>query len=141
MADPFHRCCPTRSVTGCRRARAPGRAPVPTTRLAVALLALTCGLARGQGVSPQRPPPRAAAAGPLWISESTIDDGRRLLIVIDSATRHAAVYHVDTVAGTLTLRSARNLSWDLTLEDFNAQEPTPAALRRLLENGPAASGR
>jgi hypothetical protein len=96
---------------------------------------------QAQGVAPQRSPPRVAAAGPLWISESTIDDGRRLLIVVDSATRHAAIYHVDPTAGTLTLRSARNLSWDLTLEDFNAQEPTPAALRRLLENAPAAPAR
>jgi hypothetical protein len=42
----------------------------------------------------------------------------------------------------VALRSTRDLSWDLVLEDFNAQEPTPAALRRMLEGGqPPATGR
>jgi hypothetical protein len=141
MAAPFPSRCRIPSVTRCGPARATRRAAVRTARIAAALAALTCGPVLGQGVAPQRSPPRTAAAGPLWISESTIDDGRRLLIVVDSATRHAAVYHVDPTAGTLTLRSARNLTWDLTLEDFNAQEPTPAALRRLLENAPTAPGR
>jgi len=75
----------------------------------------------------------AGTAGPLWVSESPLEDGRRLLIVVDAATRHAAVYHVDAATGSLTLRSTRDLSWDLRLDDFNAQEPKPAALRRLLE--------
>jgi hypothetical protein len=141
MAAPFPSRCPIPSVARCGPPWGTRGAAVQTAWIAVALAALTCGPAWGQGVAPQRSPQRAATAGPLWISESTIDDGRRLLIVVDSATRHAAVYHVDPTAGTLTLRSARNLTWDLTLEDFNAQEPTPAALRRLLENGPTAPGR
>ncbi|NBU41879.1 MAG: hypothetical protein EBS51_13975 [Planctomycetia bacterium] len=103
---------------------------------------LACGFAVAQGVATQRAGARSAQAGPLWVSESTIDEGRRLLIVVDSATRHAAVYHVDPGAGTVALRSTRDLSWDLVLEDFNAQEPTPAALRRMLEGGqPPAAGR
>jgi len=71
----------------------------------------------------------------LWASESPLPDGRRLLLVVDPATRHAAVYHVDADRGTLTLRSARDISWDLMVEDFNAQEPKPAALRNLLQTG------
>jgi len=71
----------------------------------------------------------------LWASESALPDGRRLLLVVDPATRHAAVYHVDADRGTLTLRSARDISWDLMVEDFNGQEPKPAALRNLLQTG------
>ena len=74
----------------------------------------------------------------LWASDSALPDGRRLLLVVDPASRHAAVYHVDADRGTLTLRSARDISWDLMVEDFNGQEPTPAALRNLLQTGHAA---
>lgn len=75
----------------------------------------------------------------LWASESALPDGRRLLLVVDPASRHAAVYHVDADRGTLTLRSARDMSWDLMVEDFNAQEPKPAALRNLFQGMPATS--
>lgn len=79
--------------------------------------------------------PVADGAG-LWISDSALEDGRRLLIVVDPATRHTAVYHVDPASGSLVLRSTRDISWDLMVGDFNAQDPKPAALRRLLQAGP-----
>lgn len=79
--------------------------------------------------------PAAGPAGPLWVSDSQVDEARRMLIVVDSATRHAAIYHVDAATGSLTLKSTRNLSWDLLMGDFNAREPTPAALQRMLESG------
>jgi hypothetical protein len=79
--------------------------------------------------------PRAGGPeGTLWISENRLDDGRRLLVVVDQATRHAAVYHLDAVDGSLTLRSTRDISWDLMVGDFNAQEPKPAALRKMLQS-------
>jgi len=73
------------------------------------------------------------ASGPLWISETRLDDARRLLIVIDEVGRHAAVYHVDAAAGTLTLKSTRDVSWDLSVGDFNAQDPKPGAIQRMLQ--------
>jgi hypothetical protein len=66
-----------------------------------------------------------------------VDDARRLLVVIDQATRHAAVYHLDAATGTLVLRSTRDITWDLMVGDFNAQEPRPAALRKMLHAPPA----
>ena len=71
--------------------------------------------------------------GPLWISETRLDDARRLLVVIDEVGRHAAIYHVDAAAGTLTLRSTRDISWDLSVGDFNAQDPRPGAIQRMLQ--------
>jgi hypothetical protein len=79
--------------------------------------------------------PQAQPSGHLWMSDSPLDDGRRLLIVIDPATRHAAVYHVDAASGSITLKSSRDISWDLTLGEFNAQDPKPTALKKLLESG------
>ena len=98
------------------------------------------------GAAAQRPSPGGNAVGPggqLWISATPIDNARQLLIVIDPGARNAAVYHVDAAAGTLSLKSTRDISWDLLVGDFNAQEPKPAALRKMLEIGrdPAADGR
>lgn len=76
-----------------------------------------------------------APEGHLWIQAMPLDDRRQLLLVIDPQLRSAAVYHVDSDAGTLALKSSRNITWDLLVGDFNAQEPKPAALRRLLEVG------
>lgn len=85
-------------------------------------------------------PPGAVESRSLWISDSPLDDGRRLLLVVDPDRKHAAVYHVDAAAGTLTLKSTRDIGWDLLIEDFNAQPPKPADLKRMLEAGgqPAA---
>jgi hypothetical protein len=69
-----------------------------------------------------------------------VDDARRLLVVVDPATRHAAVYHLDNATGSLVLKSTRDISWDLLVDDFNAQEPRPAALKRLIQAGGPGAG-
>ena len=74
----------------------------------------------------------------LWISDTAVDDARRLVMVVDPATRHAAVYHLDNATGSLVLKSTRDITWDLLVDDFNAQEPRPAALKRLIQTGAAA---
>ncbi len=91
-----------------------------------------------QGWSLASPRPGQDDGTALWISENRMDDGRMLLLVVDQTTRHAAVYHLDGAAGTLTLRSTRDLSFDLLVGDFNAQEPRPAALRKMLHAPGAA---
>lgn len=105
-------------------------------RRAIAAIAIVLGAAAT--ATSQAPGPRGPAAGPggagLWISDSPLDDGRRLLIVVDPATRHAAVYHVDSASGAMTLKSARDVTWDLSLDEFNAQEPRPAAIRKMLQS-------
>ena len=118
-----------------QRTRLPVRWPT------VAALGLVlCGAAVATSQAPARRSAAAAgatdAAG-LWISDSALDDGRRLLIVVDPVTRHAAVYHVDQASGSLTLKSARDLSGDLSLDEFNVQEPRPAAIRRMIQAGQA----
>lgn len=75
----------------------------------------------------------------LWISDTAVDDARRLVLIVDPATRHAAVYHLDNATGSLLLKSARDITWDLLVDDFNAQEPRPAALKRLIQTGAAGS--
>lgn len=104
----------------------------PPKWLAALVAALLAGLWWANDLAAQRPsvPERG---GPLWISESRLDDARRLLVVIDEVGRHAAIYHVDAAAGTLTLKSTRDISGDLSVGDFNAQEPRPGAIQRMLQ--------
>lgn len=119
-------------------ARAGGWQPGWLPWCAVAVLAAWL-LSAGE-LAAQRTVRAGADWAGLWASDSQLPDGRRLLLVVDPATRHAAVYHVDADRGTLTLRSARDISWDLMVEDFNAQEPKPAALRNLLQTGGVQAG-
>lgn len=107
--------------------------------LAWTVAAIAIGFLAATRLEAQRPGRPATEAGTLWISESPLDDGRRMLTVVDGASRHVAVYHVDAASGSLVLRSTRDISWDLLVDDFNAQEPRPAALRRMLQAGPAAA--
>jgi hypothetical protein len=118
-------------------ASAPGRAGAwqPGWLPWCAVAALAAWLISGGELAAQRTVRAGGEWAGLWASDSQLADGRRLLLVVDPATRHAAVYHVDPDRGTLTLRSARDISWDLMVEDFNAQEPKPAALRNLLQTG------
>lgn len=116
--------------------------PRPLAWLAAAATVAAFALWQLPGSGPSAAGPQAAVPGDgLWIADAPLDDARRLLIVVDPSGRHAAVYHVDAAAGTLTLKSTRDISWDLMLDEFNAQEPRPASLRKMLQGtgGPGVS--
>ena len=72
-------------------------------------------------------------SGPLWTLATPLDDGRQMLLVVDQQNRTMAIYHVDPATGTLTLKSTRDVRWDLMVEDFNCLEPRPSALKKMLE--------
>lgn len=123
--------------------------PPPTYRAAMArpqqlawigsgVLAFAALAAGSRWVWAQRaafPPPAQGSGSSLWIHATPLDDRQQLLLVVDPQLRNAAVYHVDGPTGSLVLKSTRNITWDLMVGDFNAQEPKPAALRRMLEVG------
>ena len=60
-------------------------------------------------------------------------DGRQQITVIDPKQKVLAVYHVDRTTGAVSLRSVRNLQWDLLIEDFNSTNPTPREIRALTQ--------
>jgi len=99
--------------------------------LGLAFLGGRWGLAQRPGAAAVPPLP----AGQLWIQATPIDDRQQAVLVVDPQLRNAAVYLLDNAAGTLALKSTRNITWDLLVGDFNALEPKPAALRRLIEAG------
>lgn len=105
---------------------------------AAVVAALWIGWLGGGRTAAQRPAaPEPAAATGLWISSGPLDDARRLLLVVDPQLKNAAVYHVDAATGSLTLKSTRDIRYDLLVGDFNAQAPKPADLKRMLEAAPA----
>lgn len=110
------------------------RISLPVILLASAVLA-AAGRSAGP-VASAAPPAVGQAAAPgaaLWVTMTPMADDRQMLIVVDPNERTAAVYHVDAATGTMTLKSARSIRWDLLVGEFNAKEPTPSALRKLIE--------
>ena len=112
-----------------RRARGPGWMAIGVVATAV----LAAGVMAAQ--RPSRAPAASAAghAAAFWTAMTPLEDGRQMLLVVDPENRALAVYHVDPAGGTVTLKSSRDISWDLLVGDFNAQEPRPAALKKMLE--------
>ena len=64
---------------------------------------------------------------------SRLDDGREQLTVVDPKLRAVAVYHINSANGALTLRSVRNIHWDLRMSQFNGVSPLPQQIRSMLE--------
>jgi hypothetical protein len=60
----------------------------------------------------------------------TATDGLPLTVtVVDTRQRVMAVYHVDRTTGESTLKSVRNITWDLQMTDFNTGKPLPQDIR------------
>lgn len=107
---------------------------------AVGVAVAASGPLCGQNQSVPQPAVGHDTAEPMWVQTFPLDEGRHVLLIVDPILRHVAIYHVDTVAGTLTLKSSRDISGDLRLGDFNAQDPKPTALRKMLDGrAPAAA--
>jgi hypothetical protein len=76
---------------------------------------------------------RAASSPDLLALSHDGPDGRQQITIVDPRQRVMAVYHVDRVSGALALKSVRNLTWDLLIEDFNSGSPAPRDIRALKE--------
>lgn len=101
----------------------------------VALGVLVVGVIGFPEASAQRPPAGHDRASPSseLIALSADVEGRQQITVIDPRSRVMAVYHVDRATGALSLKSVRNVHWDLLIEDFNSANPTPREIRALAE--------
>lgn len=62
-----------------------------------------------------------------------IDNTRQQLTVIEPRTHVLSVYHLDLATGSVTLKSVRNLSWDLQLDEFNGVKPLPREIRAQMQ--------
>jgi hypothetical protein len=60
-------------------------------------------------------------------------EGRQQITVVDPRRQVMAVYHIDRNSGSITLRSVRNVQWDMVMEDFNSGNPTPREIRSIAD--------
>lgn len=73
--------------------------------------------------------PMSSATNELTVHSTVLPTGIQQLVVMDTSARTMAVYHVEQ--GKLMLRSVRNITWDLQMEQFNGQAPLPSELRQV----------
>jgi hypothetical protein len=107
---------------------------------------LVLGLIVGQGASePTAPVPSSVAAyqsaAPFQSASPPTSNlithvlpsegGAHAVVVVDPGQRVMAVYQVDKSTGEITLRSVRNLTWDLQMMEFNSGEPLPQDIRNM----------
>ncbi|MCC9604954.1 hypothetical protein LOC68_25400 [Blastopirellula sp. JC732] len=77
--------------------------------------------------------PYAAMPSGSLISHSTnTAAGMQQVVLIDPQTRVMGVYHVDGLTGKISLKSVRNLHWDLLLEAHNSTNPSPSEIKASL---------
>jgi hypothetical protein len=100
-----------------------------------ALIALLVGSFFGHesAVFAQHPSAYDATAE-LIALPTQVDNARQQVTVIDPVKRVICVYHIDLPTGGITLKSVRNISGDLQIDDFNGASPLPREVRAQLES-------
>jgi hypothetical protein len=84
----------------------------------------------------QAPPVRSgpiSPSGELIALSHDLGEGRQQVTLIDPKARVMAVYQIERSSGQITLKSVRNVHWDLQMEEFNGNSPSPRDLRALLD--------
>jgi hypothetical protein len=77
--------------------------------------------------------PLVMSDGLMALSSDT-SDGKQQVVVVDSKTRTMSVYHVEHSSGVITLKSVRNISADLLMDEFNTSSPVPSEIRAMLKD-------
>jgi hypothetical protein len=83
--------------------------------------------------APAMPPPAAVAGTELIVVPTAVADRVQMLTVVDPRQRVLSVYHIDTATGKISLKSVRNIHWDLQIDHLNTDEPLPQQIRSMWE--------
>jgi len=86
-----------------------------------------------QHTTPAAPGPAVAAGSELIVVPTSLGEKGQMLTVVDPRQRVLSVYHIDLSTGKISLKSVRNIQWDLQMADFNNAEPTPRQIQSQLE--------
>ncbi len=70
----------------------------------------------------------ASSEGRVHISVLPMGNHQQV-VVLDAERGGMAVYHVDSGSGQISLRSVRNIYWDLEVAAFNTGDPQPREIR------------
>lgn len=101
------------------------------------LLGMWLASDRSQVLAQQLPyaaPGGQAAASELLALSTTVAQHHQQLSVVDPRARVLSVYHIDLNTGEISLKSVRQLHWDLQMIEFNGVEPLPGSIRTILEH-------
>ena len=83
--------------------------------------------------APQPGTPVYGSGGELIAVPSSMSDKGQLLTVLDPRQQTMGVYWIEASTGKITLRSVRNIRYDLLMTDFNGDNPLPREIRMQLE--------
>ena len=102
--------------------------------LGLVMVAVAVGQQRGDLVGGQRATaaPAAASGTELIVVPTPLGEKGQMLTVVDARQRVLSVYHIDAT-GKIALRSVRNIHWDLQIENYNSDNPSPREMRSLVE--------
>jgi len=79
---------------------------------------------------------RAVVSAELVVLNHATAEGHQQITLVDPRQRVLAVYQVDRASGALSLKSVRNVQWDLLIESFNSEKPTPREVHALTQQRP-----
>ncbi len=79
--------------------------------------------------------PPVAARHPVLFT-TTVDPQRQMLTVFDPETMALCTYHVEADSGEISLKSVRNLTWDMQMMELNGTNPLPQEIRSMLQRSP-----
>ena len=74
-----------------------------------------------------------SSASSLIALPTVVERGHQQITVIDPQSQTLAVYHIDSGNGAVSLKSVRNIQWDLHMDEFNGMSPTPREIRSLVQ--------
>jgi len=80
-----------------------------------------------------QPAPQPISGGELIAVPSPVADKGQTLTILDPRQQTMAVYWIEAGTGKITLRSVRNIRYDLQMIDFNGDNPLPREIRMQLE--------
>jgi hypothetical protein len=83
--------------------------------------------------STPQPSPQPVCGGDLIAVPSPMGDKGQMLTVLDPRQQTMGVYWIEAATGKITLRSVRNIRYDLMMTDFNGDNPLPREIRLQLE--------
>jgi hypothetical protein len=95
--------------------------------------ALVAALLPNVSFAERAAPSSATGNGGLIALATPIGEQRQQVTVIDPEKRVLSVYHIELASGEVTLKSVRNIHWDLQMTEFNGTSPLPREVRSLIE--------
>jgi hypothetical protein len=114
-----------------------GRTGAAARGFVLALLACAAGwlmLEAGRGgLTAQAQPTAPEAAGSLIAVTGQVGQDAYGMFLIDPRTRTMCVYRYQPGTNKLQLLAARNVSYDLQLDDYNNAAKTPREIREIVE--------